>query len=101
MNEWEKPIYKEIGETMGVESQIDQTIEEMAELTQALIKLRRTKDGPKKIHMEHWENVHEEIADVENMINQMKYHFNAEKVEKYRSKKLKRAQKRVNKIKNG
>ena len=97
MKEWQKPLYKEIEQEWGVESQIDQTIEEMGELIQALIKLRRTKDGPKKAHMKVWDNVHEEIADVENMLNQLKAMFDGELAEKYRTKKLKRTQKRMKK----
>ncbi|MCF7815358.1 MAG: hypothetical protein K9N40_12860 [Candidatus Cloacimonetes bacterium] len=98
MKEWNKDVYKEIGEKLGVESQLDQTIEEMGELLQAVIKLRRTKDGSKKKHMEAWENLHEEIGDVENMLNQLKWHFDGDKAEKYRQKKLKRAIKRVRKL---
>jgi len=97
MKEWNKPVYEEIGTTMGVESQIDQTIEEMGELLQALIKLRRTKNNGEKEHMKAWENLHEEMGDVENMINQLKWHFDGDKAEKYRQKKLKRAIKRVRK----
>jgi len=98
MKEWKKPVYKEIGEKMGLESQLDQTIEEVGELLQAIIKLRRTKGVSMKKNMEAWENLHEEIGDVENMVNQLKWHFDGDMIEAYRQKKLKRAIKRVRKL---
>lgn len=55
MKEWNKPVYVEIGEKLGVESQLDQTIEEMGELLQAIIKFRRSKDDPKIGKDEAWE----------------------------------------------
>lgn len=97
MKEWKKSIYQEVKEKYGVESQIDQTLEELGELIQALIKLRRTKNKSPEKHMEAWENLHEEIADVENMLNQLKHMFDGELVEKYRNKKLKRIKKRMRK----
>lgn len=61
----------------GVESQIDVCIEEMSELTKALIKDKRNDS----VSVEEWKNlvwknIVEEIADVEIMLKQMKMIFN-------------------------
>ena len=64
--------------TFGTTKQIDIAIEEMAELTQALIKFKRGKQH----------NVEEEIADVEIMIEQLKIIFDADKYERFKHDKL-------------
>ena len=56
-----------IAEHYGEENQIDKTIEEMSELTQALIKYKHCGGDLFK------EKVIEEIADVEIMLDQIKY----------------------------
>lgn len=65
---------KHIALTYGYESQSRQLVEEMAELTVALNKVWRGKDvfsaSAKK---KAWKNVIEEIADVENMLEQIKF----------------------------
>ena len=67
-------------------------IEEMSELTKELCKNWRKskKDTPEQI-----EHICEEIADVQNMIDQMQLIFGIEKVEKYREEKIIRTQKRL------
>lgn len=57
-------------ETYGVDAQTDMVIEEMSELTKALLKLRRAGDGPK--HDEALANVIEEAADVQIMLEQLR-----------------------------
>ena len=55
-------VYRESIEQYGVSAQVDMAIEEMAELTKALLKFRRF----------GWsENFYEEIADVKIMIRQL------------------------------
>lgn len=66
-------IYKKAIETYGVESQIKMAIEEMAELTNALMKLQR---GRVTIP-----DVVEEIADVKIMCEQLAYVFGQKEVE--------------------
>ena len=57
----------------GAKAQRRQTIEEMAELTQALCKLERVMESPNCA--ERWNRAHdhvlEEVADVQIMLNQM------------------------------
>lgn len=82
MNIYEKAIWK-----WGKEAQILMMLEEMSELSFLLFKvLRNQKD---KIP-DNWQ-ISEEIADVEIMIEQMKYLFhNREEINTMRIKKLQR-----------
>jgi len=82
MNIYEKAIFK-----WGKEAQILMMLEEMSELSFLFFKvLRNQKD---KIP-DNWQ-ISEEIADVEIMIEQMKYVFhNREEVKTMRIKKLQR-----------
>lgn len=56
----------------GESSQVDMTIEEMSELTKALLKHRRAEKFPAEWDRE-WtkQNIHEEIADVIIMLSQL------------------------------
>jgi len=63
----EKTIYEQAIEMFGVEKQTDMLIEEMAELTQALLKNRRDPLNEAKE-----QNIYEEIADVEIVLAQIK-----------------------------
>lgn len=68
-------------ETYGISAQVDVAIEEMAELTQALIHDRRGRLS----------NIPEEIADVEIMLQQLKMYFNIiEDTEKIKLQKIQR-----------
>ena len=64
-------IMRQAIETYGVQSQCDVAIEEMAELTKAIVKIRRVADDYGKTQAA-LENLLEEIADVDIMIEQMK-----------------------------
>ena len=66
-----KEILQKAIETYGVESQVDVCIEEMSELTKALIKDRRSYGNSH----EAWKNVAEEIADVKIMLEQLEMIF--------------------------
>ena len=81
-------------ETYGEHSQIDKAIEEMAELTKALLKLRYCeKDFERQIVQDA---VSEEMADVEIMLTQLHMIFgNTKKVEEYQIKKIKRLERRL------
>jgi NTP pyrophosphatase (non-canonical NTP hydrolase) len=65
---------KGIADTFGYEDQSNQLIEEMAELTVAVNKLRRSRKrkDPDKLEIA-LDNVKEEIADVEIMLEQIKH----------------------------
>jgi len=81
-------------ETYGKEAQIDKAIEEMSELTKALLKLRYVqKDYEREIVQDA---VSEEMADVEIMMTQLHMIFdNTKKVEEYQIKKIKRLERRL------
>lgn len=61
----------------GQDAQIDMMIEEMSKLAKALLKERRTVDGPGRMdELEACEEaIREEIADVQIMLNQMQLIF--------------------------
>lgn len=64
----------EIADTYGIEKQSDIAIEKMAELTKALLKMRRVKYPPEEA-IKEIENIVEELADVQIMILQLEYLF--------------------------
>ncbi len=79
-------IYKKAIDRYGIIAQLDQTVEEMAELTQAISKIKRLKQDPliwipKQNNIDFTETEQymrlkkavEELADVELMIGQSKY----------------------------
>lgn len=77
-------IYKQAIETYGVESQTRMALEEMAELTNALMKLAR---GRVTIP-----DVIEEIADVKIMMEQLSYIYGKDTVQQqidYKTNRLK------------
>ena len=77
----EKSYLQAAIDTYGTDNQTDVAIEEMAELTQALIHNRRGRPA----------NIPEEIADVEIMLEQLKIiHACADEVKKQKDAKLKR-----------
>jgi len=79
----------------GLDMQVNVLFEEMAELTKVLCKLYRSFD------IDKIDELSEEIADVEIMLEQMKYAFKcSEKVKKYKKKKLNRLRKLL-KMNNG
>ena len=83
-------------ETYGRETQIDKAIEEMSELTKALLKLRHCSDD--------WERqiikdaVDEEMADVDIMLTQLLMIFGNEKrMDVWKEKKIERLERRLKK----
>ena len=61
-------IFKQSVDHFGVENQLLKLVEEMAELTQAIIKRKLNPDEPK-----HFNNLLEELADVNLVMNQLTY----------------------------
>ena len=88
-------IMQQAIETYGVQAQCDVAIEEMAELTKAIVKIRRVADDYGKTQAA-LDNLMEEIADVDIMIEQMKIMWGPKRVEEYRRKKLERLDRRLN-----
>ena len=69
-------IMRKAIETYGEEAQTDMVIEEMSELTKALLKYRRAMKSPAAYDYEKIKsNIAEEIADVEIMLAQCKMIF--------------------------
>ena len=85
-------IYQECIDVWGEDAQIKMCIEEMSELTKELCKNYRDnfKNTPEQI-----DHICEEIADVQNMVDQMQHIFGAEKVDEYREAKLARTKLRL------
>ena len=87
-------IMQQAIETYGVQAQCDVAIEEMAELTKAIMKIRRVADDYEKTQAA-LDNLLEEIADVDIMIDQLKIMWGQKQVEEYRRKKLERLERRL------
>lgn len=72
--------------TYGEQSQVDMAIEEMAELTKALLKYRRNENMAVS---ERLDNIIEEIADVQIMLDQLKMIYGStEKQDEFKLKRL-------------
>lgn len=69
--EKKKQLYKHLGIRYGLENQILKCVEELSELQKELIKYILYRKG----------NVIEEMADVEIMLEQLRYIFDIEEVE--------------------
>lgn len=80
-SEIKQELYRDAILTYGRDAQIDVAIEEMAELTKALIKNRREdgKSGNHEAWQQAYDNVAEEIVDVQIMLDQLKiiYEYNS------------------------
>lgn len=88
-------IMQQAIETYGVQAQCDVAVEEMAELTKAIVKIRRVADDYEKTQAA-LENLLEEIADVDIMVDQLKIMWGPKQVEEYRRQKLERLDRRLN-----
>ena len=90
MNTYERAL-----KTWGKEPQMLQVIEEMSELTKEILKnVNRHKDNISELI--------EETADVEIMLEQLKYCYNIRKeVEDYKAQKLLKINKRLDDWENG
>lgn len=81
--------------TYGVENQMIKTVEELSELSQALCKflLKPYTESDRTI----LDNIYEEIADVEIMLEQCKMIFyeSEDKINDYKKEKIKRLERRL------
>lgn len=87
-------IFRAAVEKWGGPAQIDMMIEEMAELTKALLKERRAGYGQGD-RLARVADVIEELADVELMLGQMKWRYGALLVQGARDRKLARLKERL------
>ena len=93
----ETEVLKRAIHTYGENSQIDMAIEEMAELTKALLKYKRAKRSPSEYDFKTIRNnIAEEMADVLIMCDQLMMIFeNADEVSRYVDSKIIRLTKRL------
>lgn len=96
MRENDRKIMHRAIDTYGRRAQCDVAIEEMAELTKALMKTRRVPDDDHAAQEHARSNVIEEIADVEIMIDQLKIMYGEHYVNAVREQKLVRLESRLN-----
>lgn len=78
-------------DTYGMHAQVDMCLEEMSELSKALLKMRRT-DGDIAAKLA---NIREEIADVQIMIDQMRIIYGPDEVDRAEQAKLARLKERL------
>ena len=71
--------------------------EEMGELLQAISKFRRSQNKSDEVKKAAYIHLCEEIGDVENMINQLRYTFDADLIDEFKENKLKRITKKLDK----
>ena len=88
-------VYKMAVDTWGVESQMNMMTEEIGELLQAISKFRRSYNKSEEDKKDAYNHLCEEIADVENMIQQFRYMFDADIIDKYKNEKLERTLKKL------
>ena len=95
LNEEQRDVCKLAIEIYDVDNQIFLAIEEMAELTKALLKLRRVDPDDKKEIEKRICDIEEETADVAIMIAQLEMIFNAGRIQSEGNKKIKRLAQRL------
>ena len=81
-------LYKSAVEKWGEEAQLDQLIEEMAELMLAINKYKRMKKWIAQKKEGVLENLFEEIADVKLCIEQMEWIFGEDVIDKAMQEKV-------------
>lgn len=82
-------------DSYGRVNQVIKTVEELSELSQALCKILTSKFTDD--NSEIFENIYEEMADVEIMLEQCKMIFykSEDKINDYKNKKIKRLERRL------
>lgn len=81
-------------DSYGRVNQVIKTVEELSELSQALCKILTSKFTDD--NSEIFENIYEEMADVEIMLEQCKIMFQCDKeVNKWKQKKIERLERRL------
>lgn len=89
----DKDLLLKIIEHYGIDNQMMQCIEEMAELTQAINKYKRSEFSDSRI--DAYNNVIEKIADVQIMTEQMRLMFDGAAVDEVIVEKLERMRGRL------
>ncbi|MGN1222273.1 MAG: hypothetical protein ACI4TT_03470 [Christensenellales bacterium] len=89
-------LYKKAVEKWGEDSQLDQMIEEMAELTVAINKYKRAKHFVAQKKEGVLDNLYEELADVKMCLEQMEWIFGKDNIEQTLEQKFKKFIKQLN-----
>lgn len=93
MDKENREFYKRCIKVWGEDAQIKMCIEEMSELTKELCKNWRKGKANTPEQIKH---IQEEIADVQNMADQMQMIFGEAQVDEFRRMKKERTEKRLN-----
>ena len=88
-------IFEDALTKWGENAQYDQTIEEMAELTVALNKLKRLKAGEKRDEKKTYDNLFTEIADVKVCIEELEFMLGKENVQQAYARQLEKFKKEL------
>ena len=84
---------KQIADHYGVLNQLEMMIEESAELTQAICKLRRVNSG--EGYKKAYKNLKEELADVIVVAKQLRYMIGKDDIDRIINEKLDRQMRRI------
>lgn len=95
--EKEENVYQKAIDKWGATAQLDQMIEEMAELTLAINKYKRYLLGEKYLEKDQvFGNMYEELADVRLCLEQMEYMFGKENVDTAYERKFEKFMQQLN-----
>lgn len=95
--EKEENVYQKAIDKWGATAQVDQMIEEMAELTLAINKYKRYRLGEKYLEKDEvFDNLYEELADVKLCFEQMEYMFGKDNIDKAYQKKFEKFSQQLN-----
>ena len=95
MTEKFRKPYQKFLDAWGEDAQIMMAVEEMSELTKELCKYLRYKEWNEKSVEEVRPNIHEEIADVLNCVEQLELIFDEKEISRIREEKIERTLKKV------
>lgn len=99
MNRWELKILRQVIDKFGIDYQLAIVQEECAELIQAISKLNRagSSDHPGRTAKAAMNNLMEETADVQIMLDQIRIMYPSKAYDTIRTQKLARLEKRMKK----
>ena len=102
MNRWELKILRLVIAKFGIDYQLAIVQEECAELIQAISKLKRAgnSDHPGRTAKAAMNNLYEEVADVQIMLDQIRIMYPSKAYDTIRAQKIARIEKRINQKKS-
>lgn len=98
MNKQERAVLKAAIDKYGPQNQLAMAQEECAELIQAISKLNRSEDSdhPGRTVKAAMNNLYEEVADVQIMLDQIRLMYPSKAYDTIRTQKIARLEKRIN-----